>query len=91
MAADVGAVPVQTAIDRIGFGRFQKRLLGVCGVPWAADSAEIFLIAFALPKNRPAAAQYVAAFVEDAKKSGEVQRAIDKAGLAGEVKVAPPE
>src|SRR3954447_6269707 len=50
MAADVGAVPVQTAIDRIGFGRFQKRLLGVCGVTWAADAAEIFLIAFALPK-----------------------------------------
>jgi polar amino acid transport system substrate-binding protein len=48
-------------------------------------------LAFALPKNRPAAAQYVAAFVEDAKKSGEVQRAIDKAGLAAEVKVAPPE
>src|SRR4029079_16869943 len=50
MATDVGAVPVQTAIDRIGFGRFQKRLLGVCGVTWAADAAEIFLIAFALPK-----------------------------------------
>jgi putative MFS transporter len=49
MSADVGAVPVQTAIDRIGFGRFQKRLLGVCGVTWAADAAEIFLIAFALP------------------------------------------
>jgi polar amino acid transport system substrate-binding protein len=47
-------------------------------------------LAFALPKNRPAAAQYVGAFVEEAKKSGEVQRAIDKAGLAGEVKVAPP-
>ncbi|HXJ54558.1 MAG TPA: transporter substrate-binding domain-containing protein [Burkholderiales bacterium] len=47
-------------------------------------------LAFALPKNRPAAAQYVATFVEDAKKSGEIQRAIDKAGLAGEVKVAPP-
>ena len=41
---------MQTAIDRIGFGRFQKRLLGVCGVTWAADAAEIFLIAFALPK-----------------------------------------
>ena len=50
MAADVGAVPVQTAIDRIGFGRFQKRLLGVCRVTWAADAAEIFLIAFALPQ-----------------------------------------
>jgi len=42
-------VPVQDAIDRIGFGRFQKRLLAVCGVTWAADAAEIFLIAFALP------------------------------------------
>jgi hypothetical protein len=30
-------------------------------------------------------------FVEDAKKSGAVQRAIDAAGLAGEVRVAPPE
>src|SRR5215207_897144 len=50
MSAHAGAVPVQTAIDRIGFGRFQKRLLGVCGVTWAADAAEIFLIAFALPK-----------------------------------------
>ena len=43
MSAHAGAVPVQTAIDRIGFGRFQKRLLGVCGVTWAADAAEIFL------------------------------------------------
>jgi polar amino acid transport system substrate-binding protein len=48
-------------------------------------------LAFALPKNRPEAAKYFAAFVEDAKKSGEVQRAIDKAGLAGEVRVAPLE
>jgi polar amino acid transport system substrate-binding protein len=48
-------------------------------------------LAFALPKNRPAAAQYVAAFVEEAKASGAVQRAIDAAGLAAEVKVAPAE
>jgi polar amino acid transport system substrate-binding protein len=48
-------------------------------------------LAFALPKNRPAASQYVAAFVEEAKKSGEVQRAIDGSDLAGEVKVAPAE
>jgi len=44
-----------------------------------------------LPKNRPAAGQYVAVCVEEAKKSGEVQRAIDAAGLAGEVRLAPPE
>ena len=48
-------------------------------------------LAFALPKNRPAAAQYVAAFVEEAKASGVVQRAIDEAGLQKEVRVAPAE
>ncbi len=42
-------LPIDDAIDRIGFGRFQKGLLAVCGVTWAADAAEVFLIAFALP------------------------------------------
>jgi putative MFS transporter len=41
-------VTVEQAIDQIGFGRFQRRLLAVCGVTWAADAAEVFLIAFAL-------------------------------------------
>lgn len=40
---------VQQAIDRVGFGRFQHRLLAVCGLTWAADAAEVLLIAFALP------------------------------------------
>jgi len=40
---------VQEAVDWIGFGRFQKRLLGVCGVTWAADAAEVLLLGFALP------------------------------------------
>jgi MFS transporter, putative metabolite:H+ symporter len=44
-----GALTVQEAIDRIGFGRFQKRLLAVCGVTWAADGAEVLLLGFALP------------------------------------------
>jgi putative MFS transporter len=48
-AADAHRVTIDDAIDRIGFGRFQKRLLGVCGVTWAADAAEVFLISFALP------------------------------------------
>ncbi len=43
------SLTVQDAIDAIGFGRFQRRLLLVCGVTWAADAAEILLIAFALP------------------------------------------
>ena len=46
-------------------------------------------LSFALPKNRPEAAQYVAKWIEEAKASGAVQRAIDAAGLQGEVKVAP--
>ncbi len=40
---------VQDVIDELGFGSFQRRLFGVCGVTWAADAAEIFLISFALP------------------------------------------
>src|SRR5919202_7046035 len=48
-AAGAQRVSIDDAIDRIGFGRFQKRLLGVCGVTWAADAAEVFLISFALP------------------------------------------
>lgn len=55
------------------------------------DSFAGLQLAFAVPKNRPAAATYVARWVEDAKASGAVQRAIDAAGLAGEVRVAPLE
>ena len=47
--ATVRAMTVQEAVDRIGFGRFQRRLLGVCGVTWAADGAEVLLLGFALP------------------------------------------
>src|SRR5215217_2268952 len=43
------ALTVQEAIDQIGFGRFQKRLLAACGVTWAADGAEVLLLGFALP------------------------------------------
>jgi putative MFS transporter len=48
-SAATASLTIDDAIDRIGFGRFQKRLLAVCGVTWAADAAEVFLIAFALP------------------------------------------
>jgi putative MFS transporter len=47
--ATTGTVTVQEAVDRIGFGRFQKKLLAVCGVTWAADGAEVLLLGFALP------------------------------------------
>lgn len=37
------------AIEQIGFGRFQRKLMWVCGLGWAADAMEVLLIAFALP------------------------------------------
>ena len=41
---------LQDAIDGLGFGRFQRRLLVICGLAWAADAAEVLLIGFALPE-----------------------------------------
>jgi polar amino acid transport system substrate-binding protein len=55
------------------------------------DSFAGLRLAFALPKARPAASQFVAAFIADAKTSGGVQKAIDVAGMTGDVKVAPAE
>lgn len=55
------------------------------------DSFSGLQLAFAVPKGRPAAASYVAQWVEDAKASGAVRRAIDAAGLQGEVRVADRE
>ncbi len=45
-------------------------------------------MSIALPKGRPAALAYVSEFVEQSKKSGTVQRAIETAKLRG-VRVAP--
>jgi polar amino acid transport system substrate-binding protein len=45
--------------------------------------------AAAVPTGRRAAAEYLKAFIEDAKASGQVQRAIDGSGVRGVV-VAPP-
>jgi polar amino acid transport system substrate-binding protein len=46
-------------------------------------------IAIAVPKNRPNALAYVSAFLEQAKASGSVRRALDKAGFPNDP-VAPP-
>jgi polar amino acid transport system substrate-binding protein len=45
-------------------------------------------IAIAVPKNRPNALAYVTAFMESAKASGAVRRALDRAGFANDP-VAP--
>lgn len=42
----------EEAIDQVGFGRFQKKLLLICGLGWAADAMEILLISYALPAIR---------------------------------------
>jgi len=46
-------------------------------------------IAIAVPKERPNALAYVSAFLEQAKASGSVRRALDKAGFPNDP-VAPP-
>jgi MFS transporter, putative metabolite:H+ symporter len=43
------AVTVDDAIERIGLGRFQWRLLGINGLVWAADAMEVLIIGFAIP------------------------------------------
>ncbi len=36
-------------IDRIGNGRFQKKLLFICGMGYAGDAMEIVIISFLIP------------------------------------------
>jgi putative MFS transporter len=39
----------EAAIEEIGVGRFQYKLLAICGLGWAADAMEVIIIAFVLP------------------------------------------
>ena len=43
------AMSIDEAIQQIGYGRFQRKLMVICGLGWAADAMEVLLIAFALP------------------------------------------
>lgn len=47
--SDAVVLSVGDAIDRIGWGRFQRKLLWICGASWAADAMEVLLIGFAIP------------------------------------------
>ena len=40
---------IDAVISRIGFGRFQWKLLWICGFGWAADGMEVLLISFVIP------------------------------------------
>jgi polar amino acid transport system substrate-binding protein len=77
-------------VDAIAQNRFL--LLGLADrLPGSRVVADRFAAAemtIVLPKGRPAALEYVGAFVADARKSGSVARAIEAAGLRG-VTVAP--
>jgi polar amino acid transport system substrate-binding protein len=46
-------------------------------------------IAIAVPKGHPEALAYLTKFIEDAKASGSVRRAMDRAGMAN-LAVTPP-
>jgi MFS transporter, putative metabolite:H+ symporter len=71
-ARTLQTMTVQDAIDRAGFGAFQRRLFLVCAVTWAADAAEIFLLSFALP-----------GFSEDFALTGEQAGLVVTATFAG--------
>eukprot|EP00960_Hanusia_phi_P035412 751696-Hanusia_phi.AAC.2 len=43
-------VTVDRIVDRIGFGRYQVRLLVLCGAGWAADIMDIQALSFLIPK-----------------------------------------
>ena len=55
---------IDEALARGGAGRFQKRLLGIFGLVWAADAMQVIAVGFAAPSvaatfglERPAALQ----------------------------------
>ncbi len=43
------SITYDDALEKVGYGRFQRRLLLVCGLGWAADAMEVLLVSFALP------------------------------------------
>lgn len=49
-AAVLPTMTVEEAIERIGVGRFQHKLLAICGAGWAADAMEVIIISFVLPR-----------------------------------------
>ena len=75
----------------IAFDPERRSVVDFAPAHLAADGSSGLRFAFALPRKRPQAARFVAQFVEEAKRSGEVQRAIDAAGMQDAVRVAPNE
>ena len=40
---------VSEAVEEIGIGPFQRKLLAICGVSWAADAMEVIIISYVIP------------------------------------------
>jgi hypothetical protein len=86
---DVAAVPVELTDRKLVDFAHPHLITGL-----ASDmktSAGVQHIAFVLPKRRPGARQLLREFVEEAKASGAVQRALGASGVGGNVRVAPAE
>jgi putative MFS transporter len=43
------ALSYEKALAGVGYGRFQRKLLLICGLGWAADAMEVLLVSFAMP------------------------------------------
>ncbi|NDJ52109.1 MAG: MFS transporter [Chloroflexi bacterium] len=49
MSSESTVMTIEEAIDQIGIGRFQHKLLVIAGLGWAADAMEVSIVAFVLP------------------------------------------
>jgi len=43
------AFSYEEALAKVGYGTFQRKLLLICGLGWAADAMEVLLVSFAMP------------------------------------------
>jgi MFS transporter, putative metabolite:H+ symporter len=43
------ALSYEEALAGVGYGSFQRKLLLICGLGWAADAMEVLLVSFAMP------------------------------------------
>jgi putative MFS transporter len=46
---DLSDKDIGTIINETGVGRFQRKMLAICGITWALNAMEIMIIAFILP------------------------------------------
>jgi len=46
------AFSYEEALAKVGYGTFQRKLLLICGLGWAADAMEVLLVSFAMPSMK---------------------------------------